>query len=339
MIYSYGVSMAGPYHVDNNIPNQDAYKATPDSEKMVIAAVADGLGSAKYSDVASKLAVEVSLEHCKSHVGKAKNEIDLLTIIRDSFKEALSAIDEKAKEESHERKEYDTTLSLVIYCNEDVFYGHSGDSGIVALTTEGLYKKVTEQQRDENNCVFPLDFQDKWVIRRFSEKVSSVFLATDGMLETLFPLYIRKEPVNIHVALAQFFMDNQKLNIHEEGTNTVQSRVTDFIGNIPKEQVDDDKTILVLIDTSSKPRTQSDEYYSEPDWAALKKKHDEEWKRLAYPHLFGDDAQNTDSDESESSNESSTIISDTEESEERKTSGEPITTQNKKSRISNFFKK
>ena len=113
-------------------------------------------------------------------------------------------------------------------------------------------------------------------------------MATDGILETLFPLYIRSEPVNIHIALAQFFMDNTKLRIHKRGKNVVRDKIEDFIKNIPEEQVNDDKTVVVMINTASKTKSQPADYYKEPDWAELKRKHDEEWQRLAYPHLFAE---------------------------------------------------
>ena len=47
--------------------------------------------------------------------------------------------------------------------------------------------------------------------------------------------------------------------------------------NIPDEQVNDDKTVAVLVNPSVKTKKQPKEYYQEPDWAALKEKHDDEW--------------------------------------------------------------
>jgi hypothetical protein len=106
------------------------------------------------------------------------------------------------------------------------------------------------------------------------------------MLETLFPFLIRNESVNVHVNLAKFFMDNESLRIDKEGESAVKERIEDFIKNIPDEQVNDDKTVVVLINSSIKSKLQPENYYKEPDWAELKLKRDEEWKRLAYPHLF-----------------------------------------------------
>ena len=289
MIYAYGITLAGTYHIKNNIICQDAHAIKKSSDCFVIAAVADGLGSEEYSDVASRIAIDVSTDYCKQNIIESSNADEILDIIKTSFFMAQSAIEKEAAVQNHSIDQYDTTLTLAVLINDTLFYGHSGDSGIVVLTTEGFYEKVTHQQRDEDNRVFPLFFKDKWVFGQFDKKVCSVFLATDGMYEILFPYLIKNEPVNIHVNLARYFMDNSLLCIDKEGESAVEQRIKTFMEKIPDEQVNDDKTVVVLINTSIETKIQSDDYYKEPDWAELKRKHDDEWKRLAYPHLFKDD--------------------------------------------------
>ena len=44
MIYSYGVSLPGTYHIKNNIVCQDSHQILHVGKQMAIAAVADGLG-------------------------------------------------------------------------------------------------------------------------------------------------------------------------------------------------------------------------------------------------------------------------------------------------------
>jgi len=288
MIYSYGFKLQGTSHIKNNIVCQDDFKIVKCNDGMVIAAVADGCGSEEYSDVAAEIAANVSTDYCKQNISESSNADDILDIMKTSFFEVQKSIEEKAKEQNHDLDQYDTTLSLAVLINDQLYFGHSGDSGIVALTTEGLYEKVTEQQRDEDGGVFYLFFEDKWVFGQFDKKVCSVFLATDGMYETLFPTLIRNEPVNIHVNLAEYFMDNRSLNIDKDGETVVQVRIEDFVKNIPGEQVNDDKTIVVLVNPSIKLERQPDDYYKEPDWAELKRKRSEEYNRMAYPHLFGD---------------------------------------------------
>jgi serine/threonine protein phosphatase PrpC len=160
MIYSYGVSAQGTYHVkNNNIPCQDYHHIVKCGNDLVVAAVADGLGSVKYSDVGSKIAATVSVKYCAKNIVDLSDTDAILGVIKQSFVLAQHSIEKKAKENGHSINDYDTTLTLAIMREDTLFYGHSGDSGMIALTVEGLYEQVTTQQRDEDGCVFPLFFK------------------------------------------------------------------------------------------------------------------------------------------------------------------------------------
>ena len=294
MIYAYGVTQQGTYHVKNNIVCQDSHRIIKCNDFMAIAAVADGLGSEMYSDVASKIAADFTTKYCAEKITSETAEEEILQIIKESFTLAQQKIEETAEQNGHELDQYDTTLSLAVLRDSELFFGHSGDSGIVALNMDGSYEKVTEQQRDEENRVFPLYFgEEKWIIRKYEKQVASVFLATDGMLETLFPIYLREEPISIYVALARFFMDAKILNIEADGEETVQNRISTFIEKIPDAQVNDDKTVAVILNTDNNPELMADDYYKEPDWKELKRKREEKWKRLAYPSLYNDEQNET----------------------------------------------
>ena len=294
MIYAYGVTQQGTYHVKNNIVCQDSHRIIKCNESMAIAAVADGLGSEMYSDTASKIAADFTTKYCAERITSETVEDEILKIIKEAFTLAQQKIEETAEQNGHELDQYDTTLSLAVLRDSELFFGHSGDSGIVALNMDGSYEKVTEQQRDEENRVFPLYFgEEKWIIRKYEKQVASVFLATDGMLETLFPIYLREEPISIYVALARFFMDAKILNIEADGEETVQNRISTFIEKIPDAQVNDDKTVAVILNTDNKPALMAEDYYKEPDWKELKRKREEKWKRLAYPSLYNDEQNET----------------------------------------------
>ena len=286
MIYSYGVSLPGTYHIKNDIVCQDSHRIIHCGNDLALAAVADGLGSAEHSDVGSRIAASVSTEHCRQYITAKSEDQQILAAIRAAFAAALRAVEKEAAEKGRPVDLYDTTLTLAVLIRDVLYYGHSGDSGMIALTAQGRYEQVTVQQRDSEGRVFPLFFNDMWEFARYENKVSSVLLATDGMLETFFPIYIRNDPVSIHVSLARFFIDNRSLRIDKAGQQAVQARMAEMLENIPDEQVNDDKTIAVLINTSVKTKQQPKEYYLEPDWAALKMTYDEEWKRAAYPSLY-----------------------------------------------------
>ncbi|MBK5897786.1 protein phosphatase 2C domain-containing protein [Catonella massiliensis] len=289
MIYTYGITQQGTYHVKHGLICQDAHNIIKCDESYVIAAVADGLGSEEHSDIASQMAAKISTEYCAENIKDDCSDEQIMEIIRDSFALAQSRIEKVATDNGHDLDQYDTTLSLAVFRGNALYYGQSGDSGIVTLTAEGLYKKVVEQQRDEEGRVFPLYFgEDKWVFGKFPEPVVSVFLATDGMLETLFPVYIRNEPVNIYVALARYFMGPDSLHIEESGEDYVKEKVSEFMDSIPDAQVNDDKTVVVMVNPDFEMKIQEPDYYAEPNWEELRRRYEEAWKRAAYPHLFKD---------------------------------------------------
>ena len=81
-------------------------------------------------------------------------------------------------------------------------------------------------------------------------------------------------------------MDPESLQIAANGEESSGWRIQEFVAGIPKEQVDDDKTVLVLTDTVIQTKLQPPEYYEEPDWDKLVKKFRNEWNKKAYPSLY-----------------------------------------------------
>lgn len=288
MIYSYGVTQIGTYHIEHDIVCQDAHFIKKLSDSCVIAAIADGLGSELYSDIASKEASQTSVEYCASKFDPRLDDDEVLDLIEQSFRVSQNKIEEIARSQHHESKQYDTTLDLVIYTKGKLFYGHAGDSGIVALLSDGTYKQVTIQSRDELGYVFPLCFEDRWVFGVCEKEVASVFLATDGIFETLFPVALRSQPVEIYVALAQYFMDRDRLGFEDLGEEAVAENMSEYIASIPGEQVNDDKTVVVLSDSEITVTRQPDEYYAVPDWKKLEQERRDAYMREAYPHLYKD---------------------------------------------------
>lgn len=312
MFYAYGISSQGADHIRNGVVCQDSHKIIRCGEDMIIAAVADGLGSEKYTDKASKLAAHISTTFCRKKLNKNSSSKEILEVIQNSFTTSQMLIEKFARKADHDIDQYDTTLSLAILVNDRLYYGQSGDSGILAMGTDGAFYQVTKQQRDEEGRVFPLIYSDCWTFGEYEKPVESVLLATDGMFETFFPIYIKDEPVNIHVALAKFFMDRDSLKFEETGEETVQRNMEKFIDEIDRKQVSDDKTIVVLVNGSVPSTRQPKEYYDEPEWDSLRKKHNDAWRRMAYPDLYKEEEvktgeiqkaeevmQNADSDSSE----------------------------------------
>jgi len=285
MIFKYEYSVAGSSHVSNGVVNQDAKKIETAANGWVVAAVADGVGSCKYSDVASAIAVDVSVQVCLEEIKNDGDKCDLLQTIEKAFTQAERVIDNHSLSEGHFITDYDTTLSLVIYDGKQITYGHSGDGGIIGLTKTGNYVKITTPQKKEGVYVIPLrEGKDSWIINRADGDFSSVLLATDGVYDIFFPYLLKGQPTEIYVRLIRYFMDNNIMHFAEVTKDAVSKEREDYLNSDACVSITDDKTLVVLVNGDVMPTVKDDFYYAEPDWSVLQL----EWDKKAYPHLYKD---------------------------------------------------
>ena len=284
MIFKYEYSATGSSHLSKGVTkNQDAKKVETAENGWIVAAVADGVGSCKYSDVASDIAVNTSIRVCLEGINADGDKCDLLKVIEKAFSQAEREIDERSLAEGHLITDYDTTLSLVVYDGKQVTFGHSGDGGIIGLTTAGDYVKITTPQKKEGVYVIPLrEGKDSWIINRADGEFASVLLATDGIYDIFFPYLLKGQPVEVYVPLIRYFMDNNILKFSDETETAISKERDDYLNSDACVSITDDKTIVVLVNGNVQPTVKDDAFYFEPDWVALQL----EWDKKAYPHLY-----------------------------------------------------
>lgn len=284
MIYSYGFSIKGKAHENHDIVCQDSNYLKIINDRICVAAVADGLGSEIHSGIASDIACHTSVEYCSNNIELDMGAEKILSIIKQSFNFALEQIEKRVESDEGDILQYDTTLSLCVLVYGKLYYGHSGDSGIIALSDKGLFYKITEQQRDDEGRVFPLAFgEEYWEFGLFKENVAGVLLATDGMLELFYPVYLRYSDMNIYTSLARYFLNMVSEDHKEFDVKGFQDNRFKYVANIPESVVDDDKTIVAIMDNSINVLWQNEDYYKEPDWVRLKEEYQKEYKQKAYP--------------------------------------------------------
>ena len=285
VMFAYGFSLTGTSHLKNETVCQDANKIDRAKNGWVVAAIADGVGSAMHSDVASKIAVEASVKSCISEINNAKDKPDMPKIVENAFTQAFNEIDKTCWSSEHVVTDYDTTLSLAIYDGKHIAYGHSGDGGIIGLRMDGEYVRITEPQKTEGIYVIPLRAgKDTWVIGRAENEYAAVLLATDGVYDAFFPYLLAGKP---YVPLVRYFCDNNVLKLSKETVEEVAKSRESFLSSDACAAITDDKTLVVIVNTAANPELQYDSYYEEPNWQELKL----EWDKKAYPHMFGKDEQ------------------------------------------------
>lgn len=331
MLVAYGMSIVGTSHVAKNTPCQDSHRYELLENGWMAVAIADGVGSAKHSEIASKIACDTFVETCKDYINKDTRVTELKDIIEKAYKAADQNIKDYVYKIEDIITDYDTTLSVVVYDGNHIVYGHSGDGGIIVLTTSGDYVKVTQPQKAEDGvCVVPLRAGEKfWEFGECEAEVASVLLATDGVYDNFMPYLLRGQPVELYIPLIRWFMDNNVIGITDENRELVEESRKRFLCGDSCKAITDDKTIVVAVNADITPALKDDAYYAEPDWTKLQ----ELWNRKAYPHLYKNKAvvedkenvseENYESVASEASDENQTMplaqtnISSTEDAEEK----------------------
>ncbi|MCL2820281.1 MAG: protein phosphatase 2C domain-containing protein [Oscillospiraceae bacterium] len=256
-----GSSQIGKSHEVDDTVCQDSYYIQQ-GNGFFVAAVADGLGTSVHSDVASKIAAENSVKYCVDNITTSMSDEQILSGIKDAFEHANNSVKQEAGEKIND---YDTTLTLAFFKEGELFYGHAGDSGILALCADGTFEEVTTAQQAEgegkDRPVYPLINESRWVFEKFDLPVHAIYLMTDGMLNMTVPPILTDQ---------RYHMDHSYLfYLYEEVRDGDDNELYDWI-NEELEQVSpgmvnyDDKTLVVAIDSSVELAMQPDEYYEFP---------------------------------------------------------------------------
>ncbi|MCL2690942.1 MAG: protein phosphatase 2C domain-containing protein [Candidatus Bathyarchaeota archaeon] len=278
MIGWYGTSLIGRSHLSEGGVCQDYSGVKTLQNGWVVAAVADGLGSAKYSDIGSKLAVEEVLRFVDVNVPEVWHDESLISLLRTAFHVALKKIKDQASKEGHLLRYYDTTLTCVVYNGVNAVFGHVGDGGIIVLNPFGDFTALTVAQKgEEYNQTVPLrGGPDNWVFGLSNESIVALLLLTDGIYDVACPWLLAQQKQKMYVNYVRPFMDRNILKVKSSADfEKVQKDVEEFFQGKHAKQITDDKTIVGIINTDVMPEVKPDKYYLEPNWKKLVTEHRE----------------------------------------------------------------
>ena len=148
-------SVVGAGHILTGQPCQDSAQfrylqipgASPDT---LVAAVADGAGSAPYSDQGSRLAAGASINAVSDALSLRSADIDpdeLRELLIQSVEAARQAVAEVAEANRHSSREYATTLLVAVHVNGLLGAAQIGDGAIVAAGEDDEYVLITTPDR------------------------------------------------------------------------------------------------------------------------------------------------------------------------------------------------
>ncbi|GFH42319.1 hypothetical protein Hs30E_08700 [Lactococcus hodotermopsidis] len=234
--YIYGHSVRGTSHDKTKTPCQDSCKFIDLQNGWVVAAVADGVGSAVNSKVGSEMAVETAVNFVASYMPVSLRENGIKRTIYCAYNAALKKIKDKAEQDRQPLESYDTTLSLVVFNGDRLYYGHAGDGGIFGLTVYGDYSEITKPHNGKDgSTVVPLrGGEDTWEIDAFrGDVLTSVLLLTDGMRGEMRPYELGTGEKDLYIPMCSFLMHPGWYRKHEREYSEITKDFLD--GNLKRE--------------------------------------------------------------------------------------------------------
>jgi Protein phosphatase 2C len=148
-----GASVAGESHLRNGLPCQDYQSSlvlpSGDGQALLVA-LADGAGSAEFSDLGARQAVEAALQVLENSLKTQDSRgLDFESCMRSAFESAQQALFELAAGDEIPVRSLATTLTCIAAVDGFFIAGQLGDGSVVVQTGEDELVAVTHPQRGE----------------------------------------------------------------------------------------------------------------------------------------------------------------------------------------------
>ena len=245
-----GASVPGTSHLKSGIPCQDAHRYLVLDNGVVIAAVADGAGSAKHADRGSLLAADHAVTWLSQalRTSDAFTESDSLELLRTMTHEVRSHIETASRQcctecEASALSDYATTLLVCFVTKSVIAACQIGDGAIVSVSNEGDVHTLTRPNAGEyiNETTFVTSegYADAAsYTARESNGTHGIFLFTDGIQS----LALNLTDFTPHTP---FF---QNIDKYARSASATSDAVASFLASERVcERTDDDKTLVIAV--------------------------------------------------------------------------------------------
>ncbi|MDW3206997.1 MAG: PP2C family serine/threonine-protein phosphatase [Alphaproteobacteria bacterium] len=239
----------GASHRRAGIPCQDFGRLTLPDENTVIAAFADGAGSARHSHLGARAAVDAALPWIRSRIAEAPGlhgAVSSLPSERlfDGLLEAVqSAVRATANDNRLSYEDLACTLTVVAMAPNGVTVGQIGDGIVVARLSRQDYTLLIEPDRgeyvNETSFVTDGDAADRLRIRSLEGPVRFVSAATDGLAA----VSVDNRARTPH---APFFSPIDRFTCQSDSPMEVHEGIREFLGSERlSAKVEDDLMLMV----------------------------------------------------------------------------------------------
>lgn len=247
----------GVSHEKQGMPCQD-YGKYEISHDVIVGAVADGAGSAKYSDIGAKLVVNSVVDHllqiaeriqkrkrctlCSSQVLSEKTAEKLFT---ETLSKARVILQEQANSKDYSIDELACTLLAFVATPEWVAAMQIGDGFIVTRATDSEYKLIFPPDKgefaNETTFVTSSNAKDEMRVKVLPGKSEFICASTDGLEK----LAIR---ISDWAPFPPFFQPLEEYLRETSNPENEDEYLMNFLNSERlNARTDDDKTLLLCL--------------------------------------------------------------------------------------------
>ncbi len=236
----------GSAHQRLGLPCQDAFEARLLPGGVLLAALADGAGTARRSEQGANWAVSEAMRSMvKSLTGKSS--LDLAQpgkVLQNAFSASRLGVEMLASGDCEPPGDFAATLSCVIAFHGAVWVGQVGDGAVVLRDAGGCWHNAIEPQRGEYagettfitqpGALEPVEIQ-AWVM-----PLTAVAVMSDGLSRLAFDLPSSTPHAPFFEPIYQFACQSAP----EEGS----ARLAEFLeSDRVRSRTDDDKSLIVAV--------------------------------------------------------------------------------------------
>ncbi|PWR73857.1 PP2C family serine/threonine-protein phosphatase [Methanospirillum lacunae] len=241
----FGLSIRGPSHITSDIPCQDAcnYKIL-DKNKGIIA-IADGLGSAPFSDIGAKFCVKSAIDLIqKMYVESYLDDINIEEIVFQVIEETRTNLVDYSLINKYNLQDLACTLIIVLIDGNNCAVSQIGDGAVVSSYGDDIFLISEPNNLEYRNEVIPIT-SDQWkefVIVRKTSNFNNIAVFTDGVQDALMQKIDGKWVVNSNGF--KYLFSWAKSQTNEEESIAEMERV---LNNKFALVSSDDKTLVILV--------------------------------------------------------------------------------------------
>jgi hypothetical protein len=239
-------SLLGPSHAADDSPCQDSNSVLViegEASQTLVACVADGAGSAKFSDVGSKIVCNTIVESASAFLNAGGNldELERQDVLR-WCETARTQIQQEAAVRNCEVRELASTLCAAIVAPARSCFFQIGD-GAMILRRHGVYGVVFWPQSGEyansTNFLTSPKYETQLEFVSIDTRCSDIALMTDGLER----LALRFDSQTPHTPFFDPFFRALRATREYTGLNDA---LQTFLASEPvRERSDDDKTLIL----------------------------------------------------------------------------------------------